>query len=249
MRYLLILEYDGRPFCGWQKQPGHPSVQETLETALTRLTQETVTVWTAGRTDQGVHALGQAAHMDLKRPFSLDSLRRGLNFYMKDLGVSVLEVRSVPSTFHARFSACARSYLYRILNRPSASALEEGRVWWVHRPLDLQRMQEGAALLLGTHDFNAFRAKECQSNLTLRTLDVLDLQKKDSEIHLRIQARAFLHHQVRIMVGTLKQIGEGKREPSSIPDIFASGQRAYAGPTAPPEGLYLERVDYLPEVF
>lgn len=244
MRYKLTLEYNGSLFAGWQKQPGISTVQQTVETALFHLTQEDTPIYGAGRTDQGVHATGQVAHIDLLRPFSLDSLRRGLNFYLKDQGVIIRQVCEVAPDFHARFSAQFRAYLYKILNRPSPPVLDEGRVWWVHRPLDVEAMRVGAGLLEGHHDFSTFRSKDCGSDRTWRTLDVLTISREGEHILFYIRARAFLHQQVRIMIGTLKLIGEGKLPPEVISDMFASQNRAKAGPTAPPEGLYLVEVGY-----
>jgi tRNA pseudouridine38-40 synthase len=240
----LIIEYDGRFFSGWQRQPGLPTVQQTLEDALVQLVQQPIVVYGAGRTDKGVHATAQAAHIELTRPFLPESLRRGMNFYMKEKGVVVREVRPVSDTFHARFSATFRAYTYKILNRPSPSVLEEGRVWWVQRPLNLLAMAEGGRLLEGHHDFAAFRAKDCGSARTWRTLDRCDVRQSGEYILFHIKARAFLHEQVRIMVGTLKMIGEGKRPPQDILTMLASKKRACVGPTAPPEGLYLVDVGY-----
>ena len=244
MRCKLTLEYDGRLFSGWQRQPGIPTVQQTIEEALERLCGWPVQIYGAGRTDQGVHASGQVAHFDLPVPLSLDNVRRGLNFYLKNQGVGVVEAEFVPQDFHARFSATFRSYTYTLLNRPSPPVLEEGRVWWVHQKLDVEAMTQAATLLQGHHNFAAFRSKTCGSLRTYRTLDHLKVDPQGPHLFFHIQARAFLHQQVRIMVGTLKHIGEGKAPSSLIPQLLEEGVRAAAGPTAPAEGLCLVKVGY-----
>lgn len=243
-RYKLTLEYDGRFFSGWQKQTGVTTVQATLEEALAQLTGEAVEVHGAGRTDRGVHAAGQVAHVDLCKPLSLDTLCRGTNFYLKHKGVVVLEGQEVPETFHARFSGRLRTYRYIILNRRSPSVLEEGRAWWVCVPLDPQRMREGAGYLIGHHDFSSFRASECQSSSPLKTLDRLEIHACDQRIEILAQSRSFLHSQIRIMVGTLKWVGEGRWPPEKVEEILKKKDRRCAGPTAPPEGLYLTAVAY-----
>lgn len=243
-RYKLTLEYDGRFFAGWQKQKGLPTVQETLEEALRAVIGDPVTVFGAGRTDQGVHATGQVAHVDLNKPLSLDTLRRGTNFYLKQKAVTILAAQQVPDTFHARFSAHTRTYSYFILNRPSRCVLEEGRVWWVCCPLDLQRMEEGAQYFIGHHDFSSFRARNCQSRSPFKTLDLLEIQAQNDRIEIRFQSRSFLHSQIRIMVGSLKLVGEGRWTPKNIFEALQKKDRRFAGPTAPPEGLYLTSVRY-----
>lgn len=246
-RYKLTLEYDGRFFSGWQKQTGVPTVQETLEEALAQLTGESVTVFGAGRTDRGVHATGQVAHVDIEKPISLDVLCRGTNFYLKEKAVVVLKAKCVFDTFHARFSAQTRTYSYFILNRPSRCVLEAGRVWWVCPPLNLKRMQEGAQYLIGHHDFSSFRARECQASSPFKTLDLLETHVQNNRIEIRVQSRSFLHSQIRIIVGTLKWVGEGRWAPEDVQRALDKKDRRFAGPTAPPEGLYLTSVSYLPE--
>ncbi len=244
-RYRLTLEYDGAPFHGWQTQPGLYTVQETLEHAIYQLTQETVHIQVAGRTDQGVHASGQVAHFDLTLSSKTeDQVRRGLNYYLKNHRLVVKDAQIAPPDFHARFSALFRVYEYRILNRPSPPILNAGCVWWVCRPLDIAAMRAGARLLEGTHDFSAFRAKDCQAKLIRRTLDSLTINRESPFIFLRIQSRSFLHQQVRIMVGTLKAIGEGRYPPEAIVRMLASRSRSKSGPTAPPQGLCLIEVGY-----
>ena len=245
-RYKLCIEYDGASFAGFQRQAHLITVQEALERAAYALSGQPTTFYGAGRTDAGVHATGQVVHATFDHAVPLDALRRGINFYLrkKKWDVVVREVAAVPLTFHARFSALFRRYEYTILNRPSPPVLERGRVWWLHGPLDVGAMQEAASLLCGTHDFQAFRAQECQSTLTRRTLDCFDLEKRGDHVVATIQAKAFLHNQVRRMMGTLHKIGVGVWPPSRIPEIFAG--RAPSGPTAPPQGLCLVDVGYPP---
>jgi tRNA pseudouridine38-40 synthase len=210
-RYALILEYDGSFFSGWQWQKDKPSVQTTLEQAIRSLVGEDIRLYAAGRTDSGVHALGQVAHMDLSRVWPLDALRRGLNFYLKDIPIKIIQVCQAPHPFHARFSALSRHYQYIILNRSSASALIEKRAWWVPVPLNRQAMIEGCAYLQGHHDFSYFRHRDCQSASPWKTVDSLTLEDGgDNTLVIRVTARSFLHRQVRIMVGALVALGRGQ---------------------------------------
>jgi len=243
-RYKLTIEYDGGPFVGWQTQANGASVQSTLETALARFTGETPVVHGAGRTDAGVHAFGQVAHVDLERDWDADVLRRAINAHVRPLPVSVLVASAIDPDFHARFSATARHYLYRILNRRSPAALERGHVWWIPIALDAEAMQEGAHYLLGRHDFTTFRAVSCQSKSPVKTLDRLDVARYGDTIEIRAAARSFLHHQVRSMVGTLKLVGESKCRPADVGAALAACDRAACGPVAPAHGLYLVSVDY-----
>jgi tRNA pseudouridine38-40 synthase len=244
MRYRLTLEYDGGPFVGWQRQDNGPSVQGALEEAILKLSGETVTVTGAGRTDAGVHALGQVAHFDLEKEFTPDEIRDALNHFLRPAPVAVLESRIVPEEFHARFSATARHYLYRILCRRAPPALERGHVWHVVRELDSDAMHAAAQALIGAHDFTTFRAAECQAKSPLKTLDRLDVSRVGEEIHVNASARSFLHHQVRSMVGSLKLVGEGKWRARDLADALKARDRSRCGPVAPPDGLYLVRVDY-----
>jgi tRNA pseudouridine38-40 synthase len=244
MRYRLTLEYDGRPFAGWQRQENAPSVQGALEEAIFRLSGERVTVHGAGRTDSGVHALGQAAHFDLVKEFTGDKIRDALNHHLKPAPVAVLEAAMAPEDFSARFSATARHYLYRILCRRAPAALDAGRVWHVVRALDAQAMHAGAQALVGQHDFTTFRAAECQAKSPVKTLDRLDVARVGDEVHVNASARSFLHNQVRSIVGSLKLVGEGKWMPRDMKHALEARDRAECGPVAPPEGLYLVRVDY-----
>jgi tRNA pseudouridine38-40 synthase len=244
-RYRLTLEYDGSGFAGWQRQKDVRSVQQTFEEAVQAvsggLTVETVV---AGRTDAGVHARGQVAHFDLDRDFTTDRLRDGLNFYLRENRIAVLDAAIVDENFSARFSATSRSYLYRILNRRPPPAIEAGQVWHVPVPLDAEAMHIAAQRLLGHHDFNSFRSTECQAKSSLRTLEELNVLQAGEEIHITTRARSFLHNQVRIMVGTLKLVGEGKWSAEDLAAALQKADRRAAGQTAPPEGLCLMRVDY-----
>jgi tRNA pseudouridine38-40 synthase len=243
-RYRLTLEYDGAPFVGWQRQDNGPSVQGALEDAIEKLSGERITVTGAGRTDAGVHALGQVAHFDLEKTFEAGKVRDALNHYLRPDPVCVLEAGAVDGDFHARFSATARHYLFRILNRRSPPALEEGRVWHVSPELDAEAMHAAAQFLVGQHDFTTFRAAECQAQSPVKTLDRLDVGRRADEIHIEASARSFLHHQIRSFAGTLKLVGEGKWQPRDVADALAAKDRARCGPVSPPEGLYLVRVDY-----
>ncbi len=243
-RYKLTLEYDGSPFAGWQRQADHLSVQQALEEAIARFSGETVVTQAAGRTDAGVHALGQVVHFDLVRERDPFRISEALNFHLKPHPVAVVLAEAVPDTFEARFSATARHYLYRILNRRGRPALEAGRVWHVPMRLDTEAMHAAAQLLLGRHDFTTFRASECQANSPIRTLDVFAVSRAGDEIHVRAEARSFLHSQVRSMVGSLKLVGEGKWQPRDLRMALDAADRSRCGPLAPPEGLYLSRVVY-----
>jgi len=244
MRYRLTVEYDGRPFAGWQRQENAPSVQGALEEAIFRLSGERVTVHGAGRTDSGVHALGQAAHFDLVKEFAGGKIRDALNHHLKPAPVAVLEAAAAPQDFSARFSATARHYLYRILCRRAPAALDAGRVWHVVRALDADAMHAAAQALTGQHDFTTFRAAECQAKSPVKTLDRLDVSRVGDEVHVNASARSFLHNQVRSIVGSLKLVGEGKWMPRDMKRALDARDRAECGPVAPPEGLYLVRVDY-----
>ena len=243
-RYRLKLEYDGRGFVGWQRQDNGLGVQEAVEDAVHAFTGERAQVFAAGRTDAGVHALGQIAHVDLQKDRPADTVRNALNFHLKAHAVSVLAAEAVDEDFHARFSAVSRSYLYRVLNRRSPPALDQGMVWWVPVPLDVDAMAAAARVLVGHHDFTSFRATHCQANSPLKTLDVLDVTQAGEEIHFRAHARSFLHHQVRNMVGSLKWVGEGRWTDRDIKAALDARDRAAGGPTAPPDGLYLTDVGY-----
>jgi tRNA pseudouridine38-40 synthase len=243
-RFRLTLEYDGSPFVGWQRQDNGPSVQGALEDAIEKLSGERVTVTGAGRTDAGVHALGQAAHFDLEKFFEPGKVRDALNHFLRPNPVVVLDAAVADAEFHARFSAKARHYLFRILNRRSPPALDDKRVWHVSPKLDADAMHAAAQMLVGQHDFTTFRAAECQAQSPVKTLDRLDVSRRADEIHIEASARSFLHHQIRSFAGTLKQVGEGKWSARDVAEALAAKDRARCGPVSPPDGLYLVRVDY-----
>lgn len=243
-RYRLTLEYDGGPFVGWQRQDSGLGVQAVLESAIEKLCGEKTLVYGAGRTDSGVHATGQVAHVDITRDFTADKIRDALNHHVRPHPVAILSAEIVPNDFHARFSATGRAYLYRILNRRPQPVLDAGKVWWVAVPLDANVMHDAAQALVGHHDFTTFRASECQSDSPVKTLDRLDVSRYGEEIHMIVEARSFLHHQVRNFAGTLKLVGEGKWRRRDVERALKARDRAAGGPTAPPDGLYLTRVDY-----
>jgi tRNA pseudouridine38-40 synthase len=243
-RYKLILEYDGSGLVGWQRQNNGLSVQEILEMAVERFCGRKLTVHGAGRTDAGVHALAQAAHVDLPKESATDVIRNALNQHVKPHAVSVLAVAAVADNFDARRAARGRVYRYRILNRRAPPALGRGRVWHVGPPLDIEAMQQAARLLLGKHDFSSFRDSMCQARSPVKTLDLLEVTRAGDEIHIEARARSFLHHQVRNMVGSLKLIGAGKWRVARIAEALEARDRRAGGPTAPPDGLYLIEVIY-----
>ncbi len=243
-RYKLTIEYDGTPFSGWQMQACERSVQGVLEAAVAVINGERAVVHGAGRTDAGVHALGQVAHVDLARAWDFFELRNALNANVRPHPVSVLEVAEVYNDFHARFSATRRHYLYRILNRRSPPALDKRKVWWLPVELDADAMHEAAQLLLGKHDFTTFRAAACQAQSPVKTLDRLDVARYGELIEIRAEARSFLHSQVRSIVGTLKLVGEGKWRPADVKAALDAADRTRCGPVSPPDGLYLLRVEY-----
>jgi tRNA pseudouridine38-40 synthase len=243
-RYRLTIEYDGTPFVGWQVQAEGLSVQGRLAEAIRRFSGETVMPRGAGRTDAGVHALGQVAHFDLARVWPLRTVRAALNFHLKPEPVAVIDCAIVPDSFDARFSAVARHYRYRILARPAHPALDRDRVWWVPQPLDAAAMRAAAPALVGRHDFTTFRAAGCQARSPVKTLDGLTVTTIGDEILVEASARSFLHNQVRSMVGSLKLVGEGKWSSADLASALAARSRAACGPVAPARGLYLTRVDY-----
>jgi tRNA pseudouridine38-40 synthase len=243
-RYKCIVEYDGTPYVGWQTQKNGLSVQEVMEAAFLSLSGEEIRLRGAGRTDTGVHALGQVVHADLSRAWRPDVLREALNAHMRPNPIAILSAEEVPDTFDARFSAIRRHYLYRIVNRRAPLTVDAGRAWHLKRKLNAEAMHEAAQLLLGEHDFSTFRDSQCQAASPVRTLERFDVSKYGEEIQFRLSARSFLHRQVRSMVGSLENVGSGKWKARDIKAALDARDRRRCGPVAPPEGLYLTQVDY-----
>ncbi|MDB5501477.1 MAG: tRNA pseudouridine synthase [Tardiphaga sp.] len=243
-RYRLLIEYDGAPFSGWQVQDNAPSVQGALEDAVKAICGESARVHGAGRTDAGVHALGQVAHVDIVRPFVPGRLRDGLNAHLRPHPIGVLSAEIVADDFESRFSAIKRHYIYRIVNRRANLAIDLGHVWRVARPLDTDAMHQAAQRLIGHHDFTTFRDTECQAKSPLRTLDQLDVIRDGEAVNIVTSARAFLHSQVRSMVGSLVWVGHGRWSADDLAGALAAKTRDACGPVAPPDGLYLVKVDY-----
>ena len=243
-KYKITIEYDGTNLVGWQKQPNQASIQSILEDAIFYLSQEHVDLTAAGRTDAGVHALGQVAHFELKKDFTENNIRQGINFHIKNKSVAVVAVEKVLADFSARFSAKKRYYKYAILNRSSVPALDRNRVWHVPQELDINAMKKAAKYFKGNHDFTSFRATECQAKSPVKTLDKIKIEQVGEYIYLYFSAKSFLHHMVRNMTGTLVEVGLGRKNPKDIPQILKAKDRAKAGQTAPACGLYFVKVDY-----
>jgi tRNA pseudouridine38-40 synthase len=243
-RWHLTIEYDGGPFMGWQRQDHGPSVQQTLEKALARMTGERPTFHAAGRTDAGVHALAMSAHVEIQKPFTPDRLRDGLNALVRPMPISVLSARPVPGDWHARFSCIGRRYMYRILNRRAPPAIDHGRCWYIGSALDADAMAQGAAQLVGNHDFTTFRSAHCQSQSPVKTLDRLDVRRQSEEIRIEAAARSFLHHQIRSMVGCLALVGGGQWSADDIKRALDARDRSALGLNAPPHGLYFVEAKY-----
>lgn len=245
-RFRLTVEYDGSHYVGWQRQDNGPSVQGAIEAAVLNLTGETVSIRGAGRTDSGVHARGQVAHLDLARDWAGETLRNALNAHLGQAGnaIAILDAAPVPDSFDARFSAVRRHYLYRIIARRAPLALEAKRAWWVVKPLDHETMHAAAQTLVGLHDFTTFRSTHCQAASPVRTLDRLDVTRTGDLIEIRATAQSFLHNQIRSLAGTLKLAGEGKWSVGDVRAALEAKDRTACGPVAPPEGLYFMQVDY-----
>jgi tRNA pseudouridine38-40 synthase len=243
-RYKLVIEYDGAPFVGWQVQDNGLSVQGVLTAAIAAFSGQTAAVQGAGRTDAGVHATGQIAHVDLAKAWDTDTVRDAVNAHLRPHPVAVRSAEAVAADFDARFSATKRHYLYRIVNRRADLALERQRAWRIGRPLDADAMHAAAQRLVGRHDFTTFRAAECQAKSPVKTLERLDVAHDGEEIRIHASARSFLHTQVRSMVGSLAMVGEGRWSGDDLARALAARDRAACGPVAPPDGLYLVRVDY-----
>jgi tRNA pseudouridine38-40 synthase len=243
-RYRLTIEYDGMPFAGWQIQADRLTVQGALTDAVAALSGERVRIQGAGRTDAGVHALAQIAHLDLTRDWEPDTVRDALNAHLRPHPVAVLAAERAPDSFNARTSARKRHYRYTIVNRRADLALERGRAWRVPRPLDAEAMHAAAQRLVGKHDFTTFRASECQAKSPVKTLDQLDVARDGERVHVYASARSFLHNQVRSMVGSLMMVGEGRWSADDLARALDACDRTACGQVAPPDGLYLVRVDY-----
>jgi tRNA pseudouridine38-40 synthase len=243
-RYKLTIEYDGTPFVGWQVQDNGASVAGEIENAIEKFAGERAALYGAGRTDAGVHALAQVAHVDLAKEWETDTVRDAINAQLRPHPVAVLAAERVADDFHARFSATKRHYLYRIINRRADLALERDRTWKIARPMDAEAMHKAAQHLVGNHDFTTFRSTECQAKSPVKTLDQLDVTRAGDEIRISVSARSFLHNQVRSMVGSLAQVGEGRWSAEDLKKALDSKDRTACGPVAPACGLYLVRVDY-----
>ena len=243
-RYRLCIEYDGAGFCGWQMQDGQVSVQGRIGKAIKAFSGEDIIVNGAGRTDAGVHALGQVAHIDLSESWEANRIRGALNYHLKPDAISILMAEEVASEFDARFSATKRHYLYRIINRQAPLVIEAGRAWQVPVALDAGPMAEAAKLLLGRHDFTTFRSVHCQAKSPVKTIDAISVQRSGDEIEIRISARSFMHKQVRSIVGSLHYVGAGKWQVEDMGAALRACERAACAPIAPAHGLYLTGVDY-----
>jgi len=243
-RYRLTIEYDGGPYNGFQAQAGQPSVQGSLERAVTGFCGESVRVHAAGRTDAGVHATGQVVHVDLEKAWPAQTVRNALNAHLVPEPIVVLDAAVAPEGWHARFSATMRSYRYRILNRPSPPGLEKGHVWWVKKDLDADAMDEAAQALVGHHDFTTFRDLACQAKSPVKTLDLARVRREGEEVVLEFVARSFLHRQVRSMTGSIVEVGVGRWTAEDLKAALETADRKECGPVAPADGLYLTKVSY-----
>ena len=247
IRWKITIEYDGTAFSGWQRQENVPSVQQSIEEAITGFCQQHITIHAAGRTDAGVHAYGQVAHFDLDygdRELSGYDLAKAINAHLRPHKISIIEAEPIAEDFHARFAAKNKLYIYRVSNRPAPPSLHRGLVWHVKRPLNAGAMHEAAQVLIGHHDFTTFRDSQCQARSPMRTLDRIDITRDGDDITLETEAMSFLHHQVRNMVGTLALVGEGKWGAGDVRSALDAKDRTKGGPTAPASGLYLARIDY-----
>ena len=243
-RYKLTIEYDGRPFVGWQRQAEQKSVQGELEIACAKLDGAPVTVQGAGRTDAGVHGAGQVAHIDMQKPLKAEKVMDALNHHLRPNPIAIIASEEVDESFHARFSATERHYLYRISNRRAPLTLDAGFAWQIGQRLDAEAMHAAAQAFVGTHDFSTFRDSQCQADSPIKTLNAIDVSRLGEEVHLRCRALSFLHRQVRSMVGSIAEVGRGKQDIGYIGRILKAADRAQCGPVAPSDGLYLTKVDY-----
>ncbi len=243
-RYKLTIEYDGGPYFGWQRQKVEPSIQQAIEEACEKLDGKLPRIFGAGRTDSGVHALGQVAHVDLIKDIRADKVRDGLNYHLADHPITILDAQLVSGEFHARFDAISRTYLFKVIDRRPKLALDKGRVWRLPVKLDADMMHHAAGILLGEHDFTTFRDKRCQSKSPIKTLDELAVTRVEDEIHIHAKARSFLHRQIRSITGTLVEVGMGKLTAQDVANALVSCDRTMCSPVAPPDGLYLMAVGY-----
>lgn len=252
-RYALKIEYDGAPFAGWQKQKDQPSVQRSVEEALRKLEPDCPTIAAAGRTDTGVHALGQIAHCDMARDWDPFRLSEALNYHLKPKPIAIVAIARVAEDWHARFSAVERQYLFRLVSRRPPVVHDQGKVWQVAQSLELGPMLTAANMLLGKHDFTTFRSTDCQADSPVKTLDELSIKELDypygREFRFKVRARSFLHNQVRSLVGTLERVGAGSWAPDDVRTALDARDRAACGPVSPPQGLYLEKVRYRDDPF
>jgi tRNA pseudouridine38-40 synthase len=243
-RFKIVVEFDGRPFMGWQRQPHGPSAQQAIEDAAFAVLSESVTLHGAGRTDAGVHGLGMVAHLDVEKPITPFRLMEALNATLRPNPVAILSCEIAPQDFHARFSCLARHYEYRIINRRTPLTLDSGKAWRISTSLDAPTMHAAAQVLVGHHDFTTFRSAHCQSASPIKTLDRLDVRRDGDRITIHASARSFLHHQVRSMVGCLSLVGHGKWSAADLKAALEAKSRAALGLNAPPDGLYFIRADY-----
>ena len=243
-KYKIIIEYDGTEFVGWQSQDNGSSIQKSIEDAIGKLSNEKVTVFGAGRTDSGVHAKGQVAHFEISKNLAADNIRDGINQYLRPLPIAILKVEKATNDFHARFSAKQRIYQYSIINRRSPLTFQRQLAWIIYKNLDIEKIKQAALFFEGKHDFNAFRSIDCQSSTSVKTIDYCSVVNDQELITVLVAAKSFLHSQVRIMIGTLVNVGQGKIQPSDVRQIIEMKDRDKAGVTAPAHGLYLKEVIY-----
>lgn len=243
-RYKILIEYDGRPFVGWQRQTNGLGVQGAIEDAIKKITGNYVAVLGSGRTDARVHALGQVAHFDFDKDMPTEKIMGAINFHLGNHPIAILDIEEVDDNFHARFDATRRHYTYKMLNRRSAPTFQKGCIWHVYYPLDAAAMNEAAQILLGEHDFTTFRHIRCEAKSPVRTIDAISVERLHDEVHLHVSARSFLHNQVRSIAGCLKMVGAGRWTIENLKDALEAKDRTALGFNAPPDGLYFMKVEY-----
>ena len=243
-KYKITIEYEGTNFVGWQRQENGRSIQSSIEKAIENLSGEKITLFGAGRTDAGVHAIGQTAHFDILNDISVNTIRDGLNQHLRNFSIAILKAEKVKDNFHARFSATHRHYQYLLINRRAPLTLKKNYAWAIYKKLEIDKMKSAANYFVGKYDFNSFRSINCQSSTSIKTINSCEVNQKNGKIMVNVSAKSFLHSQVRIMVGTLVEIGKGKITPQELKKIIESKDRSKAGPTAPAHGLYLIKVEY-----